>query len=154
MLTPMFLVLLAVGSSDLLFALDSIPAVFGVTQDSYIVFAANAFALLGKRPLYFLVSGLLDRLVYLSVGLAAILAFIGVKLILHFAHTQDHVAPEISTGLSLVVIGVVLAVTTVASLSRTRRDPSARAHAGSLRDTRRARPDGDARGGGRDGEAA
>ena len=132
-LTPMFLVLLAIGSSDLLFALDSIPAVFGVTQHPYVVFAANAFALLGLRAMFFLVAGLLDRLVYLSVGLATILAFIGVKLVLHFAHTQDASVPEVSTGVSLGVIGLVLTVTTVASLRRSRRDPDARAHAGALR---------------------
>ena len=86
MLTPLFLALLAIGTSDLLFAFDSIPAVFGVTDHAYIVFAANAFALLGLRPLFFLVSGLLDRLVYMSAGLALILAFIGVKLVLEFAH--------------------------------------------------------------------
>ena len=86
MITPMLLVLLAIGGTDLLFALDSIPAVFGVTQEGYIVFAANAFALLGMRPLYFLVKGLLDRLVYLSTGLAVILGFIAIKLILHWAH--------------------------------------------------------------------
>jgi tellurite resistance protein TerC len=141
LLTPMFLVLLAIGSSDVLFALDSIPAVFGVTQDTYIVFAANAFALLGLRALYFLVSGMLDRLIYLSIGLSAILAFIGVKLILHFAHTRNDALPEISTGTSLAVIAVVLATTTVASLARARRDPSARAHAGSLRDERPASAD-------------
>ena len=84
-LTPLFLVLVAIGSTDVLFALDSIPAVFGVTQHAYIVFVANAFALLGLRALFFLVSGLLDRLVYLSTGLALILGFIGVKLVLHFA---------------------------------------------------------------------
>ena len=82
----MFIVLLAIGSIDLLFALDSIPAVFGVTEEPYIVFAANAFALLGLRALFFLVKGLLDRLVYLSTGLALILAFIGAKLILHWGH--------------------------------------------------------------------
>jgi tellurite resistance protein TerC len=131
-LTPLFLVLLAVGSADLLFALDSIPAVFGVTQHPYIVFVANAFALLGLRALFFVVQGLLDRLVYLSVGLSAILLFIGVKLILHFAHTQSHAIPEISTGLSLGVILAVLAIATVASLLKTRHDPTARAHAGSL----------------------
>jgi tellurite resistance protein TerC len=131
--TPLFLVLLAIGSVDLLFALDSIPAVFGVTREAFIVFAANAFALLGLRALFFLVSGLLDRLVYLSTGLALILAFIGAKLILHFAHLQDHSIPEISTGLSLGVIVVVLAVTTVASLVKVRREPDKRAHAGSLR---------------------
>jgi tellurite resistance protein TerC len=132
--TPLFIVLIAIGSTDLLFALDSIPAVFGVTSEAYIVFVANAFALLGLRALYFLVKGLLDRLVYLSTGLAVILAFIGAKLVLHWAHTDISAAvPEISTGLSLVVIGVVLVVTTVASLYAVRRDPSKRAHAGSLR---------------------
>jgi tellurite resistance protein TerC len=133
MLTPLFIVLVAIGSTDILFALDSIPAVFGVTEEPYIVFAANAFALLGLRALYFLVSGLLDRLVYLSTGLALILAFIGVKLILHFAHEQDDAFPEISTGVSLVVILVVLVITTLLSLRKSRRDPEARAHAGSLR---------------------
>lgn len=136
MLTPMFLVLLAIGSTDLLFALDSIPAVFGVTEQAYIVFTANAFALLGLRALYFLVSGLLDRLVYLSTGLAIILAFIGVKLVLHYLHLRDDAVPEISTGLSLGVIGVILLVTTIASLVKSRRDPTARAHAGTLREHR------------------
>ena len=117
-----------------LFALDSIPAIFGITQEAYIVFAANAFALLGLRALFFLVTGLLDRLVYLSTGLALILAFIGVKLCLHWGHLQSDDVPEISTSTSLVVIGVVLAVTTVASLVKVRRDPAARAHPGSLRD--------------------
>jgi len=134
--TPLFLVLVAIGSTDILFALDSIPAVFGVTEEAYIVFAANAFALLGLRALYFLVSGLLDRLVYLSTGLSLILAFIGVKLVLHYGHLQDDSIPEIATGTSLVVIVVVLAITTVASLLKVRSDPSARAHAGSLRDQR------------------
>jgi len=133
-LTPLFLVLVAIGSTDVLFALDSIPAVFGVTEEAYIVFAANAFALLGLRALYFLVTGLLDRLVYLSTGLSLILVFIGVKLVLHWWHLQNDAVPEISTGASLVVIMVVLAVTTVASLVKIRRDPEARAHAGSLRD--------------------
>ncbi len=127
------LALLAIATTDLVFALDSIPAVFGVTQHAYIVFAANAFALLGLRPLYFLVSGLLDRLVYLSSGLAVILGFIGIKLVLHFLHLHDHEVPEISTGLSLGVIAGVLAITTAASLLRVRRDPRRRAHAGSLR---------------------
>jgi tellurite resistance protein TerC len=134
MVTPLFLVLLAIGSTDILFALDSIPAVFGVTEETFIVFAANAFALLGLRALFFLVTGLLDRLVYLSTGLALILAFIGVKLCLHWGHLQSDDVPEISTSTSLVVIGVVLAVTTVASLVKVRKDPAARAHAGSLRD--------------------
>ncbi|MGE5636409.1 MAG: TerC family protein, partial [Nocardioidaceae bacterium] len=96
-------------------------------------FTANAFALLGLRALFFLVSGLLDRLVYLSTGLSLILAFIGVKLVLHFLHKQDDAVPEISTATSLGVIVVVLSVTIVASLIKARRDPQARAHAGSLR---------------------
>ena len=120
--TPLFIVFTAIGGTDLLFALDSIPAVFGVTSEAYIVFAANAFALLGLRALYFLVTGLLDRLVYLSAGLAVILAFIGAKLILHWAHGLSRAVPEIGTALSLEVIGGVLAVTTVASLIRSRRD--------------------------------
>ncbi|WIV55693.1 TerC/Alx family metal homeostasis membrane protein [Amycolatopsis nalaikhensis] len=132
--TPLVVVLVAIGGVDLLFALDSIPAVFGVTEEPYIVFAANAFALLGLRALYFLVKGLLDRLVYLSAGLAVILAFIGVKLILHWAHVDiDARVPEIATPVSLVVIIGVLAVVTVASLVKTRRDPGAKAHPGSLR---------------------
>jgi TerC family integral membrane protein len=118
--TPLFIVFIAIGGTDVLFALDSIPAVFGVTDEAYIVFAANAFALLGLRALFFLVTGLLDRLVYLSVGLAVILSFIGVKLILHWAHGLSAAVPEISTALSLAVIGAVLAVTTVASLARAR----------------------------------
>jgi tellurite resistance protein TerC len=134
MVTPLFVVLIAIGGIDLLFALDSIPAVFGVTQEAYIVFAANAFALLGLRALFFLVKGLLDRLVYLSTGLALILAFIGVKLILHWLHVDISPAvPEIPTPVSLAMIVVVLAVVTVASLVKTRNDPSARAHPGSLR---------------------
>jgi tellurite resistance protein TerC len=137
-LTPLFLVLVAIGSTDVLFALDSIPAVFGVTQHAYIVFVANAFALLGLRALFFLVSGLLDRLVYLSAGLSLILAFIGAKLILHFLHLRDHAVPEISTGISLAVILVVLACTTAASLIKARADPALRAHAGRLRERKRA----------------
>ncbi len=134
MVTPLFIVLIAIGSIDLLFALDSIPAVFGVTEEAYIVFVANAFALLGLRALFFLVAGLLDRLVYLSAGLALILAFIGVKLMLHWAHVDiSPSVPEISTPVSLAVIGVVLVVTTVASLIKTKGDPEAKAHAGSLK---------------------
>jgi tellurite resistance protein TerC len=133
MVTPLFLVLVAIASTDILFALDSIPAVFGVTEEPFIVFAANAFALLGLRALYFLVTGLLDRLVYLSTGLSVILAFIGVKLVLHWGHLQNEAIPEITTTTSLVVIAAVLAITTIASLVKARRDPSARAHAGSLR---------------------
>jgi tellurite resistance protein TerC len=134
MLTPLVIVLIAIGSIDLLFALDSIPAVFGVTDEPYIVFVANAFALLGLRALFFLVKGLLDRLVYLSTGLSIILAFIGVKLILHWAHVAVNPAvPEISTPVSLGVIVVVLVVVTVASLIKTKGDPTVKAHAGSLR---------------------
>jgi tellurite resistance protein TerC len=137
MVTPLLVVLVAIGGVDLLFALDSIPAVFGVTEEAFIVFAANAFALLGLRALFFLVKGLLDRLVYLSTGLSIILAFIGVKLILHWAHSDISPAvPEISTPVSLGVIVVVLTVVTVASLIKTRKDPDAKAHAGSLRATR------------------
>jgi tellurite resistance protein TerC len=126
-LPPMLLALVAIATTDIVFALDSIPAVFGVTQHAYIVFAANAFALLGLRPLYFLVSGLLDRLVYLSSGLAVVLGFIGVKLMLQFFHVH------ISTAASLGVIALVLAITTIASLVRVHRDPRRRAHAGALR---------------------
>ncbi len=127
--TPMLLALVAIGFTDLLFALDSIPAIYGLTEEPYIVFAANAFALMGLRQLYFLIGGLLDRLVYLSAGLAIILGFIGVKLVLHALHKNSlpfvnggrYVdVPEISTGLSMGVIGTVLVVTTVASLVRTR----------------------------------
>jgi tellurite resistance protein TerC len=134
--TPLFIVLVAIGSTDLLFALDSIPAVFGVTEEAYIVFCANAFALLGLRALYFLVTGLLDRLVYLSTGLALILGLIGVKLILHWGHEIDDSVPEIETGTSLIFIASILVVVTIASVVKVRRDPEARAHAGSLRVTR------------------
>jgi len=134
--TPLFIVFVAISTTDLLFALDSIPAVFGVTEEAFIVFAANAFALLGLRALYFLVTGLLDRLVYLSTGLSLILAFIGVKLLLHYGHLENDAIPEVTTATSLVVILVVLAVTVVASVLTARRDPEARAHAGSLRATR------------------
>ncbi|MFG1814491.1 TerC family protein [Kribbella sp. NPDC049174] len=131
--TPLFVVLVAIGGVDLLFALDSIPAVFGVTEEAYIVFVANAFALLGLRALFFLVKGLLDRLVYLSAGLAVILAFIGVKLILHWAHVDiDDRIPEVPTPLSLGVILTILVIVVVASLIKTRNDPTAKAHAGSL----------------------
>ncbi|GAA1435671.1 TerC family protein [Microlunatus lacustris] len=135
--TPLFLVLIAIGSIDLLFALDSIPAIFGITSEAFIVFVANAFALLGLRALFFLVKGLLDRLVYLSTGLSIILAFIGVKLILHWLHVDISAAvPEIPTLVSLAVILVVLAVTVVASLVRTKSDPTLHAHPGSLKLTR------------------
>lgn len=114
--TPMALVLLAIATTDVLFALDSIPAVFGVTRHAFIVFAANAFALLGLRALYFLVSGLLARLVHLTRGLAFILGFIGLKLVLEFAHHLHPGVPEISTGVSLVVVAAALAITVAASL--------------------------------------
>jgi tellurite resistance protein TerC len=127
--TPMLLALVAIGFTDLLFALDSIPAIYGLTEEPYIVFTANAFALMGLRQLYFLIGGLLDRLIYLSAGLAIILGFIGVKLLLHALHKNTlpfinnggYVdVPEISTVMSIGVIAVVLFVTTVASLLRTR----------------------------------
>ena len=130
--TPMFLVLIAIGTTDLLFALDSIPATFGVTQVPYLVFAANAFALLGLRALFFVLRNLLEKLVYLAVGLSVILAFIGVKLMLTFGHQVNPQIPEIPTVFSLVVILVVLTVTTVASLVKVSRDPSARAHSGPI----------------------
>ncbi|GAA1404754.1 tellurium resistance protein [Glutamicibacter uratoxydans] len=124
-LTPMLLVMVAIGGTDILFALDSIPAIFGLTQNVYIVFTATAFSLMGLRQLYFLLDGLLDRLIYLSYGLAAILAFIGVKLVLHALHENNlpfindgqHVPViEITTGLSLSVIIGVLVLTVLASL--------------------------------------
>lgn len=129
--TPMLVVMLAIGTADVLFALDSIPAIFGLTEQTYLVFTANAFSLLGLRQLFFLVDGLLDRLVYLSYGLGAILGFIGVKLVLHALHLNEvpfvnggeHVdVPEIGTWWSLAFIVSVLTVTTVLSLRRTRRD--------------------------------
>lgn len=128
--TPMFLVMIAIGSTDLLFALDSIPATFGVTSETFLVFAANAFALLGLRALYFLVKGLLDRLIYLSLGLSMILMFIGVKLIMTYLHEQFDSIPKISTPIGLAVIGGILLVSTVASLIKSKSDPTARAHAG------------------------
>jgi tellurite resistance protein TerC len=120
LMTPLLVVIIAIGTTDLLFALDSIPAVFGLTKDPYIVFTANAFALMGLRQLYFLVGGLLSRLVYLSYGLAVILGFIGVKLVLEALVSVGVHAPHISTTVSLAVIGGVLAVTTVASLRSSR----------------------------------
>jgi tellurite resistance protein TerC len=128
--TPMFLVMIAIGSTDLLFALDSIPATFGVTSETFLVFAANAFALLGLRALYFLVKGLLDRLIYLSLGLSIILIFIGVKLIMTYLHEEFDSIPKISTPIGLAVIGGILVISTVASLIKSKADPAARAHAG------------------------
>jgi len=126
--TPMLIVMIAIGTTDLIFALDSIPAIFGLTTQAYIVFTANAFALMGLRQLYFLLGGLLDRLVYLSYGLAAVLAFIGVKLVLDALHGNNvsfvnggmpiEWAPHIPIWLSLVVIVSVLGVATIASLAK------------------------------------
>ena len=128
--TPMFLVMIAISSTDLLFALDSIPATFGVTEEPFLVFAANAFALLGLRALYFLLKGLLDKLIYLSLGLSIILMFIGVKLILTYVHEVWKEVPKIPTVGSLAVIGIILVVSTVASLVKSKKDPTAIAHAG------------------------
>ncbi|NLD85435.1 MAG: TerC family protein [Actinomycetales bacterium] len=126
LLTPMLLVMVAIGATDILFAFDSIPAIFGLTQEPYIVFTATAFSLMGLRQLYFLIDGLLDRLVYLSYGLSAVLGFIGVKLILHALHENNLPfindganvpVVEIPTTLSLLVIVVILAITVVVSLN-------------------------------------
>jgi tellurite resistance protein TerC len=121
LITPMLIVMLAIGSTDVLFALDSIPAIFGLTQDPYIVFTANAFALMGLRQLYFLIGGLLKKLVHLSYGLSIILGFIGVKLVLHALHESGVHVPEIGIPLSLTVIGGVLVITTITSLYATRK---------------------------------
>jgi len=126
LITPMLIVIVALGSTDLLFALDSIPAIYGLTQEPYLVFAATVFALMGLRQLYFLIGGLLQRLRYLSVGLSVILLFIGVKLILHALHEYGWDAAwgfsgEIPIWASLIVIVGTLAVTTVASLASRRR---------------------------------
>jgi tellurite resistance protein TerC len=122
-ITPMFVVIVAIGSADLLFAVDSIPAIFGITQEAFLVFTANAFALMGLRQLYFLLGGLVTKLVYLSYGLAVILAFIGAKLFLHALH-EYHVVPDwldINNWMSLGVIVVVLAVTTLLSLRKAKK---------------------------------
>ncbi|MGH3505899.1 MAG: TerC/Alx family metal homeostasis membrane protein, partial [Nocardioidaceae bacterium] len=131
LITPMLIVMLALGTTDLLFALDSIPAIYGLTSEPYLVFTANVFALMGLRQLYFLIGGLLQRLVFLSYGLAFLLGFIGLKLFFHALHVNElpfinggeHVewAPEIPIWLSLAVIVGTLVVTTVASLAHTRR---------------------------------
>ncbi|MFZ3556758.1 MULTISPECIES: TerC family protein [unclassified Streptomyces] len=115
-MTPLLVVMLAIGMTDVLFAMDSIPAIFGLTQDPYIVFTANAFALMGLRQLYFLIGGLLKKLVHLSYGLSVILGFIGVKLILHALHESGVHVPEISIPVSLSVICGVLIITTITSL--------------------------------------
>ena len=130
--TPMLIVMIALGTTDLLFALDSIPAIFGITKEPYLVFTANVFALMGLRQLYFLLGGLLERLVFLNYGLAAVLAFIGAKLFLEALHTNSlpfingghevHWAPEIPIWLSLLIILGTLGVATAASLMKTSRD--------------------------------
>lgn len=120
-------VMLAIGTTDVLFALDSIPAIFGLTQDPYIVFTANAFALMGLRQLYFLIGGLLKKLVHLSYGLSVILGFIGVKLVLHALHESGVHVPEISIPVSLGVICGVLVITTITSLMATRKQDRAEA---------------------------
>jgi tellurite resistance protein TerC len=130
--TPMLIVMIAIGTTDLIFALDSIPAIFGITKEPYLVFAANVFALMGLRQLYFLLGGLLERLVYLNIGLAFVLAFIGVKLVLEALHTNTlpfvngghgvHWAPEVPIWLSLLIIIGTLGIATVASLIKSSRD--------------------------------
>jgi len=134
MVTPLFITVVAIGVVDLIFAVDSIPAIYGLTEEAYIVFTANAFALMGLRQLYFLLGGGLERLVYLAQGLAFILAFIGVKLIFHALHVNELPfinggepllwVPEIPTWLSLVVIAGAITVATVASLAKTRGKPA------------------------------
>nr|WP_237540048.1 TerC family protein [Streptomyces sp. SID4917] len=128
-LTPLMVVMLAIGTTDVLFALDSIPAIFGLTQDPYIVFTANAFALMGLRQLYFLIGGLLKKLVHLSYGLSVILGFIGVKLVLHALHESGVHVPEISIPVSLAVICGVLIVTTITSLIASKRQAEREASA-------------------------
>jgi TerC family integral membrane protein len=130
MLTPLAVVVVAVFATDVVFAVDSVPAVYGITSDPYLVFATNAFALLGLRALYFVLQGALSKLVHLGYGLATILAFIGVKLVLHWAHGIWTSVPEIPTLASLGVIIAVLAITTATSLYATRKggDPQASAH--------------------------
>jgi TerC family integral membrane protein len=126
LLTPLVLVVLAIGIANVVFALDSIPAIFGLTTDAYIVFAANAFALMGLRQLYFMVGGLLDRVVYLNIGLAVILAFIGVKLVLealdssHVEHLASLPLPHVGILFSLGFIATTLTVTVLASVARGR----------------------------------
>ncbi|MEU6394943.1 TerC family protein [Streptomyces sp. NPDC046939] len=120
-MTPLLVVMLAIGMTDVLFAMDSIPAIFGLTQDPYIVFTANAFALMGLRQLYFLIGGLLKKLVHLSYGLSVILGFIGVKLVLHALHENGVHVPEISIPVSLSVICGVLIITTITSLIASRK---------------------------------
>jgi tellurite resistance protein TerC len=133
-ITPMFIVILALGTTDLLFALDSIPAIYGLTEEPFLVLTANIFALMGLRQLYFLIGGLLKRLVYLGIGLAILLAFIGLKLILHAMHENELPfinggknlnVPDITIGQSLTVIVSILAITTITSLLKSRKDNQA-----------------------------
>ena len=144
MITPMLLAIVAIGSADILFAVDSIPAIFGLTQEPYLVFAANAFSLLGLRQLYFLIDGLLEKLVYLHYGLAAILGFIGLKLIVHALHTNElpfinggeewHALPEPGIVVSLLWIVGVLTITVLASIAKNKKDArAAQGNAGSNR---------------------
>ena len=135
--TPLLLVMLAIGATDLLFALDSIPATFGVTQEPFLVFAANAFALLGLRALYFLIKNLVNKLIYLSIGLAFILIFIGIKLVMVWGHENWDAVPKISTNFSLAVIGTILLISTVASLIKSKKDPTAIGHAGRMSDPKK-----------------
>lgn len=133
-LTPLALVVIAVFATDVVFAVDSVPAVYGITGDPYLVFATNAFALLGLRALYFVLQGALAKLVHLSYGLAAILGFIGAKLVLHWAHEVWPSVPSVPTLTSLAVIVGVLAVTTTTSLIAARRAESAPATSADLAD--------------------
>ncbi len=135
--TPLLLVMLAIGATDLLFALDSIPATFGVTQEPFLVFAANAFALLGLRALYFLIKNLVNKLIYLSMGLSFILIFIGIKLFLVWGYETFDNVPKISTNWSLIVIGSILLISTVASLIKSKKDPTAKGHAGRMSDPKK-----------------
>lgn len=139
--TPLFIVVIALGMTDLLFALDSIPAIYGLTKEPYIVLTANLFALMGLRQLYFLIGGLLKKLVYMSIGLSVLLAFIGFKLIVHALHENEvpfinggkpvHAIPEIPITVSLGVIVGILAITAVASLLKTRSDDKREVGSGS-----------------------
>ncbi|GHE07933.1 hypothetical protein GCM10011381_06540 [Klenkia taihuensis] len=165
-ITPLMIALIAIGTADIIFAVDSIPAIFGLTQETFLVFTANAFSLLGLRQLFFLIDGLLDRLVYLAYGLAVILGFIGIKLVIHALHTNElpfinggeHITliPEIPTWLSLLVILATLLVTTVLSLRKNKKDaergitsPTGAADKGAGRDGLHAQGPGD-----RDGSPA
>ncbi|KUN54684.1 tellurium resistance protein TerC [Streptomyces avermitilis] len=134
-MTPMLVVVLAIGTTDVLFALDSIPAIFGLTQDPYIVFTANAFALMGLRQLYFLIGGLLRKLVHLSYGLSVILGFIGIKLVLHALHESGVHVPEISVPASLGVICSVLVITTITSLIASRKQAAQKQTEGAPKDS-------------------